>query len=129
MNEYSILDGTKQAINLLLDYSGSEIPSEVLQHLEDVSFSTATDGHQIYFPCPFRETEASAALKAVEASTVASIADLRFGKKKRKIDVNLEKTAAFLFSTYIATIGGLAKQDPGVKAKLKGKYKKPSSES
>lgn len=121
--KYSVLDGTKQAIDLLLDCSGSEIPNEVKEHLQDVSFSTATDGHQIYFPCPLKETEAAAALKAVEASLVASIADIRFGKKKRKIDINLEKTAAFLFSTYIATIGGLGKQDQGVKAKLKGNPK------
>ena len=55
----------------------------------------------------------------MEASVLAAIADLRYGKQERRIEVNMERTAAFLFSTYIATIGGLGKQDPDVKAKLK----------
>ena len=82
---------------------------------------TATDGAQIYFPCPFKETEAAVALKTIEACAVAAIADLRYGEQRRKIEVNLEQTATFLFSTYIATIAGLGKQDPNVKSKLKGK--------
>lgn len=117
---YSVPVAAKQTTDFLLKCSGSEIPKEVQEHLDSVTWSTNSDHHQIYFPCPFRETEAAAALKAIEACTVASIADIRFGKKKRTININLEKTAAFLFSTYITTIGGLGKQDVGVKAKLKG---------
>lgn len=60
MENYSTLDGTKRAIRLLSKHSALGIPKEVFRHLEDVSFSTATDGHQIYFPCPFKETEAAA---------------------------------------------------------------------
>jgi hypothetical protein len=58
----------------------------------------------------------------VEASVVAALADLRFphNEQKRRIEIDLERTATFLFSTYIATIGGLGKQDPKVKSKLKG---------
>ncbi|TVY59043.1 Succinyl-CoA--L-malate CoA-transferase beta subunit, partial [Lachnellula suecica] len=84
---------------------------------------TATDGTQIYFPCPFKETEATVALKSIEACAVAAIADVRYGgggaSQRRRIEVNLERTATFLFSTYIATIAGLGKQNAGVKAKLK----------
>lgn len=117
---YSVVSGARQALKDLRSLVGDHLPPEVNFHLDKVSFGTCSDGYKIYFPCPFKENEAAAALKAVEAGVVAAISDLRYGPQKRKIDVNLEKTAAFLFSTYIATIGGLGKGDPGVKSKLKG---------
>lgn len=119
---YSVLDGSRKATETLTKVAGSQLPTEILQHLGDVTLTTATDGTQIYFPCPFKETEATVALKSVEASAVAALADLRFpnDKKTRKIEVDLERTATFLFSTYIATLGGLGKQDSKVKTKLKG---------
>jgi hypothetical protein len=117
---YSMASGARQALKDLRSLVGDQLSPEVNFHLDKVLFSTCSDGHKIYFPCPFKENEAAASLKAVEAAVVAAIADLRYGAQRRKIDVNLEKTAAFLFSTYVATIGGLGKGDPGVKSKLKG---------
>jgi hypothetical protein len=117
---YSVIEGAKQATQALLEVAGSELPSDVFKHIQNVTLTTNTDGTQIYFPCPFKETEATVALKWVEASLVAAIADLRYGAEKRKIEIDLEKTATFLFSTYIATIAGMGKQDPNVKSKLKG---------
>ncbi|THV50497.1 hypothetical protein BGAL_0148g00210 [Botrytis galanthina] len=119
LTRYSVINGSQEATRALQQLVSSELPSEVLKHLEDVTYTTATDGTQIYFPCPFKETEATVALKSVEASVVAAIADLRYGEQKRKIDINLEQTATFLFSTYIATIAGMNKQNPDVKSKLK----------
>ncbi|TGO23410.1 hypothetical protein BPAE_0133g00080 [Botrytis paeoniae] len=116
---YSVINGSQEATRTLQQLVSSELPSEVLKHLEHVTYTTATDGTQIYFPCPFKETEATVALKSVEASVVAAIADLRYGDEKRKIEINLEQTATFLFSTYIATIAGMNKQHPDVKSKLK----------
>ncbi|TGO57115.1 hypothetical protein BCON_0069g00090 [Botryotinia convoluta] len=116
---YSVINGSQEATRTLQQLVSSELPSEVLKHLEDVTYTTATDGTQIYFPCPFKETEATVALKSVEASVVAAIADLRYGEERRKIEINLEQTATFLFSTYIATIAGMNKQHPDVKSKLK----------
>jgi hypothetical protein len=119
---YSVLDGCRDATETLKKVASHQLPPDILQHLEDVTLSTATDGTQIYFPCPFKETEATVALKSVEASVVAALAHLRYpnDNRKRKIVVDLERTATFLFSTYIATIAGLGKQDPTVKTKLKG---------
>ncbi|CZT51302.1 probable alpha-methylacyl-coa racemase [Rhynchosporium secalis] len=118
---YSVLDGSREATSFLRKVAGTQIPTEIAQHLEDITLTTATDGTQIYFPCPFKETEATVALKSVEAAAVAALARLRFPNDtpKRKIEIDLEKTATFLFSTYIATIAGMGKQDPDVKAKLK----------
>ncbi|KAM0152737.1 hypothetical protein ACHAQE_007950 [Botrytis cinerea] len=116
---YSVINGSQEATRTLQQLVSSKLPSEVLKHLEKVTYTTATDGTQIYFPCPFKETEATVALKSVEASVVAAIADLRYGEQKRKIEINLEQTATFLFSTYIATIAGMNKQHPDVKSKLK----------
>jgi len=95
---YSVLNGSKLATDALSIAAVNQLPPEILQHIEDVTLVTATDGTQIYFPCPFKETEAAVALKTIEACAVAAIADLRYGE-----------------------IAGLGKQDPNVKSKLKGK--------
>jgi hypothetical protein len=89
----------------------------VIRHLENFSLGTYSGDQTIYFPCPFKETEAAAALKA---STVAAIADLRYGPQNRKIRINLQKTAVFLFSIYLATLSGFSKAALGAKSKLKG---------
>lgn len=117
---YSILSGVKEAIEALKKAAGSQLPLEIKEHLGDVIFNKTVGSDGLYFPCPFKETEAGAALRAVEASAAAAIADIRYGKQTRKLVIDLEKTAAFMFSTYIATIGGLGKADPKVKTLLKG---------
>lgn len=119
---YSVLEGSRAATQALQKLVGDQLLPEFAEHLKDVTLTTATDGTQIYFPCPFKETEATVALKSVEASVAAALADLRYPDdgRRRRIEVDLEQTATFLFSTYIATIGGLGKQDPNVKSKLKG---------
>lgn len=119
---YSVLEGSRKATEALQNLVADQLLPEFAEHLKGVTLTTATDGTQIYFPCPFKETEATVALKSVEASVVAALANLRYPNERqtRKIEVDLEQTATFLFSTYIATIGGLGKQDPNVKSKLKG---------
>ncbi len=119
--QYSVLRGAKQALDTLKLCVANQLSPEVKRHLGNVTFNTSSDDHGTYFPCPFKETEAAAALKAVEGSIVAAISDLRYGSRERKINVDLEKTTAFLFSTYLAKVGGLSKGDPEVKSKLKGK--------
>lgn len=74
-----------------------------------------------YFPIPFKETETAAALKAIEASIAASLADLAYGESERSITINLEKTTAFLFQAYLARIGGLGKLDKEVRGLLIGR--------
>ena len=59
-------------------------------------------------------------MKAVEAGIASAIADLKDGPTTRTIDVDLERATAFLFSTYLATVGGMDKAHPKVKKLLKG---------
>ena len=88
-----------------------------------VSFNSPHD--LVYFPIPFKETETLAALKGVEGSVAAAIADLRYGPaaKKRNVKVNLERATAFGCQAYMAKVDGLSKLDPEVKKKLKGMLK------
>lgn len=97
------------------------LPTEVLANKDRVSFSSSHN--EIYFPIPFKETETLAALKGVEGSVAAAIADLRFGagSQPRGVQVNLEAATAFGCQAYMAKIDGLSKLDPKVKSKLKGK--------
>jgi hypothetical protein len=119
-HNYTLLEGTHEALAHLLGCTKGQLPEECLAHLPKVHFSTANTGGP-YFPSPLKQTEAISALKAVEASIATSIADLESGPKCRSINVDLERASAFLFSTYLATVEGMNKANPKVKKYLRGK--------
>jgi hypothetical protein len=116
---YTLLDGTRSALEQLLVKANENLPQECLSHIARVRFSTANTGSP-YFPSPLKQTEAISALKAVEAGVASAIADLSTGPRARKIDVDMERATAFLFSTYLATVGGMDKANPNAKKLLKG---------
>jgi hypothetical protein len=115
-----ILSGTRLALEQLLAKAKEHLPGECLSHVARVNFSTANTGSP-YFPSPLKQTEAISALKAVEAGVASAIADLRKVPKTPRINVDLERATAFLFSTYLATVGGMDKSNPRVKKLLKGR--------
>jgi hypothetical protein len=115
----ALLTGTRAALQQLLASVDGQLPEESLPHIARVDFSTANTGSP-YFPSPLKQTEAISALKAVEAGVASSIADLKDGSISRSINVDLERATAFLFSTYLATVGGMDKSNPKVKKLLKG---------
>ncbi|KAK7421258.1 hypothetical protein QQZ08_010035 [Neonectria magnoliae] len=116
---YSSVRETSRILELLCDQIDSvSLPLAVRGLVPQIKFSAARDFP--YFPIPFKETETSAALKAIEGAVACLLADLKDGEsKKRQIVVDLEKTTAFLCQAYLATVGGLGKLDPGVKGLLK----------
>ena len=96
------------------------LPKAATEKLGDVSFNSSRN--LPYFPIPFKETETAAALKAVEGAVASTLLDLRGGSaQKRDIKIDLEKTTAFLFQTYLATVGGYGKLQPEAKKFLKGR--------
>ncbi|OCL08686.1 alpha-methylacyl-CoA racemase [Glonium stellatum] len=113
-----MLDETRNSLQVLLQLAKGQIPQECYPLITSVDFTTANTGSP-YFPSPFKQTEATSALKAVEAGVAAAIADLAYGEQKRKMVVDLERASAFLFSTYLATVGGMNKAHPNVKTLLK----------
>ncbi|OAG11946.1 alpha-methylacyl-CoA racemase [Paraphaeosphaeria sporulosa] len=114
----TLLDGTYAALDYLLGVAAAQLPKECLPHVARTHFSTVNTGSP-YFPSPLKQTEAISALKAVEAGLAASIADLEADVPDRSINVDLERASAFLFSTYLATVGGMDKAHPKVKKYLK----------
>jgi hypothetical protein len=116
----TLLDGTRTALDHLLARAKGQLPAECLPHIAKVKFSTANSGSP-YYPSPLKQTEAISALKAVEAGVAALIADLQDGASERSIQIDMERASAFLFSTYLATVGGMDKAHPKVKKFLKGK--------
>lgn len=103
------------------------LPEEVQTKAKDVKFVAHRDAP--YFPIPFKETETTAALKAIEGSIVSLLAGLRDeSAQDKQVTVNLEKTTAFLFQAYLATVGGLGKLDKNVRSLLKGKMISDSHE-
>ncbi|KAJ5560580.1 hypothetical protein N7513_002979 [Penicillium frequentans] len=119
-SRYSPVLETSRIFSSLCDQSERlSLPEEVLANKDKVSFSTSHN--EIYFPIPFKETETLAALKGVEGSVAAALADLRFGatEQPRSVQVSLEAATAFGCQAYMAKIDGLSKLDPNVKSKLK----------
>jgi hypothetical protein len=115
----TLLEGTYAALDYLLQQAAAHLPEECLPHIARTQFSTANTGSP-YFPSALKQTEAISALKAVEAGVAASIADLRANVPARRVNVDLERASAFLFSTYLTTVGGMDKAHPKVKKYLKG---------
>lgn len=118
--EYSVRDECRRCLDKVLQLAGQQIPREFRQHIPDVTFSAPKDADVVSLPCPFKETEALAVLKAVEACAAAAIADLRYSPRRRRIDIDLERATCFLFSAYVSTVDGLDKSNPNVKPILKG---------
>ena len=114
------MEESKRIFDYLCDqFDETALPAGVKQLRDSIKFTSSRDAP--YFPIPFKETETTAALKAVEGAVACLLADSVAGESQtRKINVDLEKTTAFLCQAYMAKVGGLGKLDPGVKAKLKG---------
>ncbi|KAM0262167.1 hypothetical protein ACHAQJ_001910 [Trichoderma viride] len=104
---------------LCKEFDSISLPSGVASRADHVQFVTERD--RPYFPIPFKETETTAALKAIEASVASLLGDTKHEgvPSERKIIVDLEKTTAFLFQAYLARVGGYGKLDKQVKALLK----------
>lgn len=122
-SSYSSTKEARSILDQLLDlYSNDDIslPLKIRELKENVRFTANRDFP--YFPTPFKETETGAALKGIEGLLAAALADLRQGRQQghRGVKIDLEKTTAFLFQAYLATVGGLGKLDPEVKTMLKG---------
>ncbi|KAE8152154.1 CoA-transferase family III domain-containing protein [Aspergillus avenaceus] len=116
--EYSPVQEAGRIFSFLCDQAERlSFPSEVVSNKDAVSFNSSHD--QVYYPIPFKETETLAALKGVEGSVAAAIANLRYGAQKRSVKVNLERATAFGCQAYMAKVDGLSKLDPEVKKKLK----------
>jgi hypothetical protein len=95
------------------------LPAAAVAQKSNIDFTSTRDAP--YFPIPLKETEVTAALKAIEGSLAAALAATKDQEPKaRRIRVDLEKTTAFLFQAYLARIGGLGKLDKEVRSLLKG---------
>ncbi|RGP64026.1 putative caib baif family enzyme [Fusarium longipes] len=116
---YSSIEESKRIFDYLCDqFDEIALPAGVKGFKDSIEFTSSRDAP--YFPIPFKETETTAALKAVEGAVACLLADsVTGGSQSRKVNINLEKTTAFLCQAYLAKVGGLGKLDPGVKALLK----------
>jgi|SRR5579871_5931948 len=118
---YSKRKETQRALRKLLQLAKGQIPLECRQLIADTLFTASNTGVPD-FPCPFKETEAVGALKAVEGGIAAAIANMRYGAQERNITIDLDRASCFLFSTYVATVGGYDKGNPKSRTLLKGMY-------
>lgn len=116
---YSPVQEAEHIFNLLCDEADAlGLPPYFSEIKRNIAFESEFD--RIYFPIPLKETETASALKAIEGGVAAALWRLRGGEREAKVTINLEKATCFLFQAYLATIGGLGKQDAGVREKLIG---------
>ncbi|KAH9900609.1 CoA-transferase family III [Xylariomycetidae sp. FL2044] len=116
---YTVSQGAKDAFDCIVQSSNSELPTEFLHYVQDAVFSKRTYvADAVCFPCPLREQEALAALKALEGCVAAAVADLRCQAPRRQIAVDLELVTCFLMSAYITSIDGLDKCNPKTQHRL-----------
>lgn len=69
-----------------------------------------------------KEQEAAAAVRALEGIAAASIADLRYGARPRRIDVDVSKVGCYLMSAYMTTIDSMDKGNPETRNRIPGQY-------
>ncbi|KAL1835456.1 hypothetical protein VTJ49DRAFT_6677 [Mycothermus thermophilus] len=116
---HSLAAGTYEALGKLGTICQGELPKSALALTKTVEImSSSGEGDQLFFPTPLREQEVAAAIKALEASTAAAVAEARYGTRCRRIRVDSDKVAAFLMSAYITTLDGMDKSDPRVRARI-----------
>ncbi|KAI1127513.1 CoA-transferase family III [Nemania abortiva] len=116
---YSVGDNARRALEILLGASKPELPVEFSRNIHNVVFdSSSTTGDSVCLPCPLRQQEACAALKALEGCAVAAIADLQRKERCREIKIHLERVTCFLMSAYITTLDGLDKSHPKISRRL-----------
>lgn len=117
----------------LVEACRDQIPDGFLQHLPHVSFNVSSVSKPAKnatpvvdlpaFPCPMKEQEATASIRALEGVAAAALADVRFGPSPRKISVDVRKVACYLMSAYLTTIDSQSKTDADIKHKLPGQHK------
>ncbi|KAF2972864.1 hypothetical protein GQX73_g817 [Xylaria multiplex] len=116
---YSVSRHARHAVEILLQATESELPAECCRYVQDVVFDGySATGDSVCLPCPLRQQEACAGLKALEGCVVAAIAGLQRKERRRKITVNLERVTCFLMSAYITTLDGLDKSNPNISGRL-----------
>ncbi|WZH49886.1 CoA-transferase family III domain-containing protein [Fusarium acuminatum] len=118
-HDYSSVEESRRIFDYLCgQFDETAFPSAIKDFKSSIKFTSSRDAP--YFPIPFKETETTAALKAVEGAVACLLADSVEGEPQtRNVTIDLEKTTAFLCQAYMAKVGGLGKLDPGVKARLK----------
>ncbi|KAK8056561.1 hypothetical protein PG993_001788 [Apiospora rasikravindrae] len=120
---YSVAAEAHCALQTLVTACMSELPRELEQYIDKVTFSSSSPtGKKPCFPCPLKEQEAGCALKALEGCLTGVIADLRYGRQGRTVDVDLARVTCFLMSAYITTLDGMGKAHPKIKYRLPGQY-------
>ncbi|KAI0402690.1 CoA-transferase family III [Xylaria palmicola] len=116
---YSVSNNASRAMGALLRAAQPELPAEFFRFAQDVVFeSSSTTGDSVCLPCPLRQQEACAALKALEGCAVAAIVDIQRKQRHGEIAVNLERVTCFLMSAYLTTLDGLDKTNPKISHRL-----------
>ncbi|KAH7328544.1 CoA-transferase family III [Stachybotrys elegans] len=119
---YSVENGASDALVRLLGMCRDTLPEEYLGFQSGVSFTTSpgfADDVPL-FPCPLKEQEATAAIRALEGMVASTIAQLRYGCDARdsQIRVDVTKAACSLMSSYMTTLDDLTKSDPEIRNRI-----------
>lgn len=117
---YSVLDVTEAVLAALVSDQKLPIPSRARELAKNTKFYVPPSPLEtdVVLPCPLKQLETVAALKAVEAAVANAIGEHRYGLEQTAT-IDLQHATMFLYMAYLATVNGLGKLDAGVKRFLK----------
>lgn len=119
---YSVKHAASRTLTSLLAACEQHLPSGYLQHLQHITFTSSSQAlaDAPLFPCPMREQEATAAVRALEGIAAAAIANLRYGTQPRRISVDVSQVGSYLMSAYMTTLDAMDKGHPEVRHRIPG---------
>ncbi|KAJ3729901.1 CAIB/BAIF family enzyme [Lentinula raphanica] len=117
MASYSTVETSKQVLLTAFEHELPVLP-EVRANIGCVELTT--DSSEPLIPIVLKAHESFAALKALEGIIAVTLAKKRFGEDKDiKAIVNCNHAALFPAMSFLSTVDGLPKWDPGMKHKIK----------
>lgn len=86
------------------------LPVDARELSANVKFTLPPTDYPIIVPCPLKQCETIAALKALEGTVANAVGKLRFGIEQT-VEIDLQHATLFLFMAYLATINGYGKYE------------------
>lgn len=121
MLPYSTIETSRHLLISTFERDLPILPEVRANGLDWVDF--VADSAEPLIPFAFKAHESFAALKALEGIIAVALCRERFGENRNvKASVNCNHAALFPTMSFLSTVDGLHKGDPGMINKIKGSY-------
>jgi hypothetical protein len=118
--DYSVLAVAQEVLELITSKKNLPLPDRARELAKNTKFHVPPSplSTDVVLPCPLKQLETVAALKAVEGAVANALGEQRYGFVQTTT-VDLQHATMFLYMAYLASVDGLGKLDPEVRKYLK----------